>query len=1006
MRDSHGFLWFCTAGGLSRFDGYEFENFGTDQGLPHSSVNDLLETRSGEYWVATDGGLAQFNPRGRPNRVVVYDNATTRSTAMFTVVVSDSQNKLAEAIKVLLQRRDNTIWAGTGAGLYRLDDTRGHRTLRQVEASIPDEFPEQSIVNDLLEDKSGSLWIAAPSGLYRRWPDGTSARYTRRNGLPSDYVHDLLEDHEGHLWVGTLLHFFFRLKFDESHAAPVVDVKFSDSRKYQYSFPEAWVFRLFEGSDHRFWVATARGLLEFFPLAKDSDQFRSYASRNGLTDYNITALAEDISGNLWLGTYSAGAMKLTRGGFITYGKQDGIETLNAIFEDKARHLCFRGTVLGDAHTSVFEGAKLDLLRGDQPSIHSRVGCLDGSRFDWYSPHAVSHSLGWVTENVTLQTRNGEWWMGTGEGVFRFPASTSFLNLKTAKPIAVYKLEDGLASLQVYRLFEDSRGNVWISTTGAALNGLARWEPGDARVHNLDGASGLPSLEKDLPLSFGEDRNGSIWIGFSDGVSRYSSGVFTHFAAGSNLQPGAINDIHLDRSKRLWLASDGAGLIRVDNEGSPRPTFVSETTTQGLASNNTEVIGEDLFGRLYVGGGRGLDRFDPVTGRVEHFTTADGLATGIFRAAFRDHDGVLWFGMSGGLSRFAPTIDKPPAPPPILITSLRVSGVSKHVSVVGEREISLPDFTWQQNNLEIDFVGLGFASGDVLRYQHKLEGADESWSALNAQRTVSYASLSPGSYRFVVRAVNSDGLVSDHPASIAFSILPPIWLRWWFMSLMFLAGSLIAYALYRYRVTRLLEMANIRTRIATDLHDDIGANLTRIALLSEVVNRSKEVDSNPGDDMRLSSITRIARESVSSMSDIVWAINPNRESVVDLARRMRQHADEIFTLRDIDLRFTVPASAGGLRLEMDVRRDLLLIFKEAVNNAARHSRCSHVVIELRVEASRLLLAVIDDGVGFNASAESDGQGLTSMNRRAKRLGGHMDVTSVPGVGTTVRLDIPC
>jgi ligand-binding sensor domain-containing protein/two-component sensor histidine kinase len=1005
VRDSHGFLWFCTAGGLSRFDGYEFKNFGTDQGLPHSSVTDLLETRSGQYWVATGGGLALFNPRGIPNRVVVYDSATTSVTAMFTVVLPDSQNKQADGINVLLEGHDNTIWAGTNGGLYRLEGAMGRHSLRPVEASIPKEFPEQRMVADLLEDRSGSLWIAAPSGLFRRWPDGSSARYTRDDGLPSDYVHTLLEDHEGHLWVGTLLHFFFRVKFDASHAAPTVDVNFSSSKEYEYSFPSAWVFRLFEGSDHRFWVATARGLLEFFPHARDPDQFHTYASRNGLTDYNITALAEDLSGNLWLGTFSAGAMKLTRGGFSSYGKQDGIETLNAIFEDRKGRLCFRGNVLGDARTSVFEGAKLDLLRGDQPSIHSRIGCLDARRFDWYYPGAVTRSMGWVTENVTLQTRNGEWWMGTGEGVFRFPASTSFLSLKTAKPLAVYKLADGLANLQVFRLFEDSRGNVWISTTGSAQNGLARWEPGDARVHNLAGSPGLPSLEKDLPLSFGEDRHRNVWIGFGNGLARYSNGVFTYFGSGSNFQPGAINDIHLDRSKRLWLASDRAGLVRVDNENAPRPAFVNHTTAQGLASNNTEVIGEDLFGRLYIGGGRGLDRFDAATGRVRHFTTADGLAAGMFRAAFRDHDGVLWFGMTSGLSRLVPTIEKQPAPPPVLITALRVSGVTRPISAVGERKMSLPDFASEQNNLEIDFVGLGFASGDVLRYQYKLDGADGNWSALSAQRTVSYASLSPGTYKFEVRAVTSDGIASDDPASVAFAILTPIWFRWWFLTLVGLITGLIAYSLYRYRVTRLVEMANIRTRIATDLHDDIGANLTRIALLSEVANQARAVDSNSDDDVRLSSITRIARESVSSMSDIVWAINPHRESVLDLTRRMRQHADEIFTLRDIGLRFAVPASTDGLKLEMDVRRDLLLIFKEAVNNAARHSLCSHVNIELRVEASRLLLSVIDDGVGFNESTGRDGQGLASMHRRAQRLGGQLDVTSVSGVGTTVRLEIP-
>jgi signal transduction histidine kinase len=212
-----------------------------------------------------------------------------------------------------------------------------------------------------------------------------------------------------------------------------------------------------------------------------------------------------------------------------------------------------------------------------------------------------------------------------------------------------------------------------------------------------------------------------------------------------------------------------------------------------------------------------------------------------------------------------------------------------------------------------------------------------------------------------------------------------------------AGAM-SYAVYRYRVARLLEMLHLRIRIATDLHDDVGANLTRIALLAEVASHTQ--DRGP-----VASIARIARESVSSMSDIVWAINPKRDSLIDLTRRMRQHADELFTLRDIELRFSAPGAADSFRIGVDIRRDLLLIFKEAVNNAARHSRCSLVEIDLRVEAARLVLAIIDNGIGFDSTRTGDGQGIGSMQRRAQALRGSLEITSRSGAGTTVRLGVP-
>jgi signal transduction histidine kinase len=230
------------------------------------------------------------------------------------------------------------------------------------------------------------------------------------------------------------------------------------------------------------------------------------------------------------------------------------------------------------------------------------------------------------------------------------------------------------------------------------------------------------------------------------------------------------------------------------------------------------------------------------------------------------------------------------------------------------------------------------------------------------------------------------------------------MRWWFVTLAALALVFAAYALYRYRVTRLLEVANMRTRIATDLHDDIGANLTKIAILSEVARQQlHEVDGLP--DGPLSKIARISRESVASMSDIVWAINPERDSLLDLVRRMRLHAEEIFMSREIGLDFHAPGVEQNLKLGVDVRRNLFLIFKEAVNNAARHSHCSQVEIELRIEGSWLSLEVADNGVGYDISIESRGQGLMSMQRRTQSLGGELEISSSANQGTTLRLRIP-
>jgi len=309
----------------------------------------------------------------------------------------------------------------------------------------------------------------------------------------------------------------------------------------------------------------------------------------------------------------------------------------------------------------------------------------------------------------------------------------------------------------------------------------------------------------------------------------------------------------------------------------------------------------------------------------------------------------------------------------------------------------------QNYLRIEYVALGFGPGEELRYQYRLEGAGSEWSTPSNQRTVTFANIAPGAYRFVVRAISADGVSSTQPASVEFTILPPVWRRWWFLSLAAAAAASLLYAVYRYRLARVVEIANVRTRIATDLHDDIGANLTKIAILSEVARRQLEGPVEARD--RLSTIARISRESVASMSDVVWAINPRHDTLRDTIRRMRQHAEEVLTGLGIDVAFSAPESAAKVRVPIDVRRDFFLIFKEALNNAVRHSQCRKVTIDIRVDGSRLCFLLSDDGVGFETSADPAGNGLANMRRRAARMNATFDLISTPGRGTTVSLSVP-
>ncbi len=309
-------------------------------------------------------------------------------------------------------------------------------------------------------------------------------------------------------------------------------------------------------------------------------------------------------------------------------------------------------------------------------------------------------------------------------------------------------------------------------------------------------------------------------------------------------------------------------------------------------------------------------------------------------------------------------------------------------------------TRDDHSLEIDFVAPGFGPREGVTYQFMLEGADRNWGPATEQRTVSYANLASGDYRFIVRAISANGQTSDNPAGFRFTVLSPIWQRWWFLTLVAILVAGVAQAVHRYRVARVLALAQVRSHIASDLHDDIGANLTRIAVLTEVVRR--QVGSMPPADQHLDAIVTVARESVTAMGDIVWAVSPDRDTLQELGRKIREHAEETFADREVGVTFDLPEATRDVKLSGDVRRDVYLIGKEAITNAARHADCSCLSIELSADSRRLRLAITDDGVGFDLAFHGDGDGLRNLRRRAMRLGGTLDISSQPGNGTSVRL----
>jgi signal transduction histidine kinase len=507
--------------------------------------------------------------------------------------------------------------------------------------------------------------------------------------------------------------------------------------------------------------------------------------------------------------------------------------------------------------------------------------------------------------------------------------------------------------------------------------------------------------------FAEDRAGNIWIGFyHGGLARYTDGRFTMFTDADGVPTGGQKVLFVDSAGRLWVSSR-PGFARADDPTAGAPRFVSYTTAQDLASNDTYGVAEDAWGRIYVATGRGVDRLEPASGgigAIRHYTSADGLPTGELRTAYRDRSGHIWFATNVGLSQLSPVRDSAPSAPSVLVTGLEIGAAPSTVADVGETEVRGLRVAPGRGPLRIDFVGLSFAPGERLRYQYRLAGVDRDWSAPAEQRSVVYGRLASGSYRFEVRAMNRPGLVSPTPASVTFTMLPPVWLSWWFLTAAAAGAALLIYAAHEYRVRQLVEVERMRLRIAADLHDDIGSGLSQISILSELARRQLN-GSDPPASQPLAEIAAVSGEMVASLSDIVWALNPGHDRLSDLVARMRRFVFDVFGGRGIEVQFEGGDGQRGLRTSSDFRRQVYLIFKEAVNNSARHSGCSRVVVELCVCGGRIEMRVSDNGAGYDPTSVVRGNGLGNMRRRAKELGGELDMRSEPGRGAELVLRAP-
>lgn len=993
LQDRTGYIWFGTSDGLNRFDGHAFKVFkhspDDSATLSASGISALHESVTNEMWIGTSSGTVDLYNRKNDTFTSyeippAYDDNRFSSIWLRDLPIIYSRMS-ARAVSSLITINGRLIAGTYGTGLYLLDQPHNtflslHRKLRKLIEEPP------ANISGMVLDNQNRLWVASfDGGIFMLRFDGSEievenlieARQYRLPGKTGGEINivTLHIDRQGTLWAGALSGELLKYLPGED----TWEVINPPGERYP-------IMALTSQGEH-LWLGQFGGGILGFHIANNSWHRYTHNDNDpkSLIDDEVISLTVDRSGLLWAGTHLGSGVSCMKKEELKFQSLDADET-------------FEGRVVWTIHEDTKGFLWVGTYRRGLFRIDRETGEAQAFTINGINPFSISDNhIRSIAEDYM-----GNLWVGTfSGGLNRFDRRLEIFHRYKRNPADPHSL----ASNQVVDVYVAPDSTLWICAFGGGMQKLdlkEYYRTGRASFETYRNQQHNPSsISNNRPYCVISAEPGFLWVGtFGAGICKFDIAreEFIRYRHTPGVSYSLANDnitvLHKDSNGMIWVGTFGSGINRFDPVTGH---FERLGPSDGITSRTIYGILEDKHGNLWVSADNGVFKLNPLSRGVVYYDLEDGLHSLEHSggAYFRTDEGEMFFGGINGLNTFYPdSIMNDTYAPNVVITSITV--LNKELPGEPESVTLSPD----EKSITIEFAALDFGNPDENHYAYALEGIDKQWHYTGGNlRRANYSYLPAGSYTFLVKGTNADGIWSPHNASLGIIVRRSFWETWEFYAIVtFLALLLISFLVY-YRIANLIAVEKLKAKLAADLHDNVGSGLTEIAFLAEAANHlvASSPDTAAG---KMKDAADRARDLVDTMSDIVWMINPKRDSLQDFLLRLRDAFSESLLSRGISMTVTNLEALEAVRLPMDHRQQLYLIFKEALNNSIKHSGCNQIKLDAAERSGVIEITLRDNGSGFNNKQSYQGNGLGNMEQRAKLIGGRLSIRSSATYGTIV------